>query len=255
MSNLFSYELDEEQIRSTLLSGGKQVDLSDPAWDEFEANFLQNVTNTSPVKFKLPEFNLNINRNIVLPVIFIAGLVGVSAIMLSFIDFKTNTPPQVEKSLVPDPNNYKPEESKAAVLVKKEPQKPVAKPPVTETVSTVPVNTVVVQPPVVSNNPPANSNAGQANLNTNNPAVSRVAEAPAQTVVVNNAISDTAMSSQNTSRSINTNSSQQNNYQGQSRKKRRKLPPEQIETIKAPSILGTETTKKEEEPELEIKLD
>src|SRR4051812_19284215 len=110
MSSLFSYELDEQQIRITLQDSGA-VKYSESSWDEFEANFIQHHSQQNHSKFKLPEFHLNINRNVVLPVVFIAALVGVSAIMLSFVDFKTNSPAQVEKQLIPDPDNFKQEQA------------------------------------------------------------------------------------------------------------------------------------------------
>lgn len=253
MSSSFSYELDEEQIRSTLLDGGMQEPM-ESAWEDFEANFMQNVTVQNSIKFKLPEFNLNINRNIVLPAMFILGLVGVSAILLSFVDFKTNAPAQVEKALVPDPDNYKGEETKAAVLVKKEPEKTVAKPEVKkDTVPVQPQNGVV--PPVnspsqmVVNTPSVQNNAAAANTNyTSRNTSNQVTNTQSEPSV--SPAADT-LSKANTGNFMNTTSQ---NY-GRGRKKRSKLPPEQIETIKAPSILGTEAVKKEEEPEMEIKLD
>jgi hypothetical protein len=247
MSSSFSYELDEEQIRSTLLSGG----LTDPmesAWDDFESNYDQAATVSNTIKFKLPEFNLNINRNVVLPVLFIAGLVGVSAIMLSFVDFKTNVPSKVEKGLIPNPDNYKGEEAKAAVLMKKEPIKAEEKPVVkTETVTIAPqsqpIQTLVPQvqyhQPTVNPNYAARTNEGAVQ----NPSITSEITKPVTAVV------DTTAARVNNSGQINPDNQ---NY-GRGRKKRRKLPPEQIETIKAPSIL-VESAKKEEEPEMEIKL-
>jgi hypothetical protein len=243
MSNLFSYELDEAQIRSTLQKGGA-VEPMESAWDEFDANFGQNTSNQSAVKFKLPEFNLNINRNIVLPTIFIAGLVGVSAIMLSFIDFKENTPKQVEKALIPDAGNYRNEEAKAATLIpKKEPEKkveqPVVKTPSVEVkaepqpIQNTPAQVVIQTPQTTQNT--ATPLAGTPVQNTQR-------KVTTDTGSVNNKTDNQALNTINQS------------YPGKSRKRRRKVTNDQIEAIKAPSILGVETTKKEEEPELEIKL-
>jgi hypothetical protein len=247
MSSSFSYELDEEQIRSTLLNGGQQESV-DSAWDDFEANYVQNATTPHPIKFKLPEFNLNINRNIVLPVLFIAALVGISAIMLSFVDFKTNAPAGVEKALIPDPDNYKAEETKAAVLVKKEPEKVIEKPVEVkkDTVSEKPEVTVpITQPPVqkVVNIP-------TATLNPNNYA----ARTNTQSAQNSQPESKITTSQDSTARSVQSGTNTFNQTAGKGRKRRRKITPEQVETIKAPSILGTESSKKEEEPELELKL-
>ena len=235
MSSLFSYELDEKQIRSTL-QNSKEVNYSDSSWDDFETNFVQQSSNQSHTKFKLPEFHLNINRNVVLPVIFIAGLVGVSAIMLSFVDFKTNTPAQVEKGLVPNPDNYKPEKIKTAVIVKKEEVKqPVEKP--------------IVKPDSVF-------------VKTETPPVLT----PTQVAVIPNAINHTIASNNtqnnNASRTVIPDTTKTSptiisplgqNNRGKKRKRRRKVPTDQIETIKAPSLLGQQEAAGKE-PEMELKL-
>jgi hypothetical protein len=242
MSSSFSYELDEEQIRSTLLKGGAEGPM-ESAWDDFEANYVQTAAVSNNFKFKLPEIHLNINRNVVLPVMFIAGLVGVSAIMLSFVDFKTNASPQVEKALVPNPDNYKEEETKAAVLLPKDPAKTIEKPVVKkDTVIAKPFiqPTPTIAPQTQSSQPLLNQN--YASRTTETQVHNTYSGSPVSTV------SDTAARLNN---SVPVNPDNQN--YGRGRKKRRKLPPEQIETIKAPSIL-VESAKKEEEPELEIKL-
>lgn len=236
MSSLFSYELDEEQIRLTLQNSGA-VDYNESMWDDFESNYVQSSVNHSQTKFKLPDFHLNINRNVVLPVIFIVVLVGVSAIMLSFIDFKTNAPKEVEKSLVPNPDNFKPS-TKTAVLIQKEPEKVVEAPVKTDSVKLI-INPVVNTQTQVAVN--------TSLVNNSNSVV--------QTPTVNQArvaVTDTAsMAKTENQTAINTINQ---NYPRKSRKRRRKMPTEQIETIKAPSILGIETSTKEKEPELEIKL-
>lgn len=237
MSSLFSYELDEAQIRSTLQDAGA-VDYHESAWDDFESKFVQHTSHQNLPKFKLPEFHLNINRNVVLPVIFIAGLVGVSAIMLSFVDFKTNAPTQVEKGLVPDPNNFKIEEAKTSAIVKKEVPKPVQEKLVVKTDS-VPVK---VEPAVVTptlSNTLANNTAmvNHTSVPVNVPTQARVSVPDTGSVAnVNPSVISPVGS--------NT---------GHKRKKRRKVPTDQIETIKAPSILG-EQEASAKEPELELKL-
>ena len=238
MSSLFSYELDEAQIRLTLQNAGA-VDYHESSWDDFESKFIQHTSHQNLTKFKLPDFHLNINRNVVLPVVFIAGLVGVSAIMLSFVDFKTNTPVQVEKSLIPNPDNFKPEEAKTTAIVKKEtprpaPEKAIIKqdsvprkvetPVLTQTASTSLVsNTVIINHTNTAINPPVQARVSvpdTTSVSTINPSV----------------ISPAGQ-----------------NYTGQKRKRRRKVPTDQIEAIKAPSILGQQEASAKE-PELELKL-
>jgi hypothetical protein len=239
MSSLFSYELDESQIRSTL-QNARAVDYHESAWDDFEANFIQHHSHNNLNKFKLPEFNLNINRNVVLPIIFIAGLVGVSAIMLSFVDFKTNSQEKVEKGLIPNPDNFKSEETKTSVIVKKEILKPEPEKPVVKKDS-VPVKseTPVVTPPVI--NSLANNSASSNQVaSTINPPVQAKVSVP-----------DTASSIGGQNSSIISPNTQ--NYTGQKRKRRGKVPTDQIETIKAPSLLEQQEASAKE-PELELKL-
>ena len=235
MSSLFSYELDEAQIRLTL-QNSKAVEYNESSWDDFESNFLQTSTNQTHAKFKLPDFHLNINRNVVLPVIFIAALVGISAIMLSFIDFKTNVPKQVEKSLIPNPDNFKPTFTKAVSMPKKEQVKAIENPVIkTDTTTrTIANSAIVTQSQVAVSINPVNQSqltntVTQARTTTDTGSITKTDNQPE----VNN-INQTPP--------------------GKKRKRRRKMPTEQIETIKAPSILGVETTAAEKEPELEIKF-
>ncbi len=236
MSSLFSYELDEKQIRSTL-QNSKEVNYSESSWDDFETNFVQQSSNQSHAKFKLPEFHLNINRNVVLPVIFIAGLVGVSAIMLSFVDFKTNAPVQVEKSLVPNPDNYKPEKIKTAVIVKKEEVKPIAEKPIIK-VDSIPVKTET--PPVLTN-----TQVAVVSNTINRPITSNS--------IQNNNAARTVTPDTTTKSNPTVIAPISQNNRGQKRKRHRKLPTDQIETIKAPSLLGQQEAAAKE-PEMELKL-
>ena len=234
MSSLFSYELDEAQIRSTL-QNSRAVVYNESMWDEFETKYHQHHAHQSLPKFKLPEFHLNINRNVVLPVIFVAVLVGVSAIMLSFVDFKTNSSQQIEKGLIPNPDNYTPEKSKTTLIVKQEPIKKVEETPIVKTDS-VPLK---VETPGVSTVQVAEINNTQSTnpQESQNPMVARSIAVPDTTKNVN----------------ITTISPLGQNYTAKKRKRRRKLPTEQIETIKAPSLLGQQEASTKE-PELELKL-
>jgi len=234
MSSLFNYELDEKNIRSSLLNA-KHAEFSEAAWRDFEENYCKEVCNkNSALSFiKLPEINLNINRNIVLPIFFILALVGVSAILLSFIDFKPDQE-QVEKKLDPNPNNFKatiaPEkkEKKQEVVSKPEPKAIAVK---KDSIVSKPVN---LNTPVVASVPPASLAVSGSNANT-----ARVMPSTANPII--KPVSD-SLTAQTTVPRIR-------------RKKKEKVPAEQIETIKAPDLMKVETETTEAEPELEIKLD
>ncbi|MBL7894579.1 MAG: hypothetical protein JNK50_04730 [Bacteroidia bacterium] len=234
MSSLFNYELDEKNIRSSLLNA-RHNEFSEAAWRDFEENYCKEVCNkNSTLSFiKLPEINLNINRNIVLPIFFILALVGVSAILLSFIDFKPDQE-QVEKKLDPNPNNFKatiaPEkmETKQEVVSKPEPKAIAVK---KDSIVSAPV---IQNPQVVISTPVATMATGGSNINS-----ARIM--PATTNAIIKPTSD-SLTAQTTVPRIR-------------RKKKEKVPAEQIETIKAPDLMKVETETTEAEPELEIKLD
>src|SRR4051812_529634 len=106
MNSLFNYELDERQIRLTLHDA--ELEYSEASWQEFDSCYPEHLTSNNAIsQFNLPKISLNINRNILVPLFFIIGLGGISAIMFRFIDFKTNKPAEVEKALIPDANNFK----------------------------------------------------------------------------------------------------------------------------------------------------
>lgn len=232
MSSLFNYELDEKNIRSTLQKA-RYAEFSEAAWRDFEENYCKEICNkNSTLSFvKLPEFNLNINRNIILPVFFILALVGVSALLLSFIDFKPEQE-QVEKKLDPNPNNYKAtiapvkKESKKEAVSKPEPIAVKKDIIITQSVNSNP--TTLVQQPVT-----------HAAIST--PTANTARMIPTNTNPVLKPASD-SLTVQTTVPRVR-------------RKKKEKVPAEQIETIKAPDLMKVETETTETEPELEIKLD
>ena len=87
MSSLFNYELDEKQIRLTLHDA--ELEYNNADWQDFDSNYSETVSKThkNPL-LNLPKINLNINRNVLVPLFFIIGLGGVSAIMFKFINIK-----------------------------------------------------------------------------------------------------------------------------------------------------------------------
>lgn len=242
MSSLFNYELDENNIRSTLLKA-EPSQFNETDWDEFDNNYnkFQHKTASSGV-FKLPEIRLNINRNIILPAFFVLALIGVSAVLLSFIDFKKDKE-QVEKKLIPEAENFKPavttqHQTKPIVqTAKKEEIKPAIVPPtstITETISNI------VSQEIVSNNDPAKSQ-----IVSNHTSNSTVSLQPSTNI--NPTISNPVTA-------VNTNSVPA--YPQKIRRKRvEKVPPEQIENMKAPALIKSESENSEPEPDLEIKLD
>ena len=240
MSSLFSYELDEAQIRLTL-QDSRAVEYNEASWDEFEANFVQHHSGQNHSKFKLPEFHLNINRNVVLPIVFIACLVGVSAIMLSFVDFKTNAPAQVEKQLIPNPDNFKQEQAKTAVIVKKESAKTAVEKPIVKA-DPAPVK---IEPPVVNTTPSVTTTSQVTSNHSSNTSNSVNTNTQARIIKP-----DTGSVTSSVPANIIP---QSQSNTGKKRKKRHKVTTDEIETIKAPALLGQQAGA-EKEPELELKF-
>lgn len=229
MSSLFNYELDENKIRLTLQQA-RPTSFNENDWKEFELVYLDSNCNSNKASaFKLPEFNLNINRNVILPALFILALIGISAVLISFIDFKTEEK-NVEHKLEPNPNNYKP-----VTPSKVKPEIVPAKKMVAQTLETVKKDTAqkisISNPQVVNTNTISSSNAVQT-LKASQALPSAVAS---QSVVP---VTITAQTSHRTRR-----------------KKTEKIETEQIETIKAPALIKTEPETSEQEPDLEIKMD
>ncbi|MES2131161.1 MAG: hypothetical protein V4506_02360 [Bacteroidota bacterium] len=84
MSNQFSYELDERQIRLMLQDGELEYDSS--AWNRFEQAVQPEFKpQTASLVSKL---NLSISRSVIVPGTFILLIGGLSAMLFSFVDFK-----------------------------------------------------------------------------------------------------------------------------------------------------------------------
>lgn len=95
MSNQFSYELDERQIRLLMLNS--ESDYDEAAWQRFEST-LGNTCKPS-IKAPLPKFNISISRSFIIPVLFIGLIGGLSTLLFSFVDIKKKEEVHVEKSL------------------------------------------------------------------------------------------------------------------------------------------------------------
>lgn len=89
MSNQFSYELDERQIRILLQDGEAEYDAS--AWNRFEQLAKPDIKPAS--RSFSPKFNISISRSVVVPLVFVVLIGGLSATLFSFVDFKKKEAP------------------------------------------------------------------------------------------------------------------------------------------------------------------
>jgi hypothetical protein len=116
MSSHFNYEIDERSLR------GKLKDLSFPyseeAWSSYDAfSEASKKTYKAPV---LPTVRLNLNRNIILPVVFGAVIILFSMLLFNFISIKKTTETKAAKAPEQIPVQPKPE-PKQLVVQKIEP--------------------------------------------------------------------------------------------------------------------------------------
>jgi hypothetical protein len=161
MSSHFNYEIDEKHLRAKLR--GMSAAYRDDAWTQFEAyaDTCKNPYKTS----SLPNFNLNINRNIVLPVVFGGVIILFSMLLFNFINISTKTP---EKMAVADTKPVEPPKAKAATVVA-----PVKK----DTVVVIKQDTAKIAAPSLSLSTPPVSQSLVANTNST-PATPTVAFTP-----------------------------------------------------------------------------
>lgn len=231
MNSLFNYELDEKQIRLTLHDA--ELEYSSAAWLDFDSNYSENTVKThkNPLA-NLPKISLNINRNVLVPIFFIIGLGGVSAIMFRFIDLKSTEPQQTEKALIPNADNYKIEKKTIPPPIKKETPPPV--------VAVVKKDSVVV---------PVNTNTVATTLVSNTVVASPTPTFAPQTTQRNY----TATTDTNSTKTILVQPAVQFNQYPNRRRKRRRVTAEQLDAIKPAPLLTQETSESEAEPELKIK--
>lgn len=95
MSNQFSYELDERQIRIMLRDGEVENDPS--AWNRFE-QLAQPDEKPRQASFS-PRFNISISRSVMVPAVFVLLIGGLSATLFSFVDFKKKDVATVKHTL------------------------------------------------------------------------------------------------------------------------------------------------------------
>ena len=98
MSNQFSYELDERQIR--ILMQDAKSEHNELMWNRLEEMSNLSAKASIDISSHLPKINLSISRSIIVPVIFIFLIGGLSAMLFSFVDFKKKEPTVKEIPLV-----------------------------------------------------------------------------------------------------------------------------------------------------------
>ncbi len=229
MSSLFNYELDEKQIRLTLHDA--ELEYNPLEWQDFDSNYSETVskTNKNPI-LNLPKINLNINRNVLVPLFFIVGLGGVSAIMFKFINFKTKEPSNVQKALIPNAESIN--------IVKKEIPPPIKNEPSAIEAKEKKQDTVVA----VVNTPTQTLLSNTFVVNTNSTVITQPVQKNIPTLI------DTSKSTSLAPPSITVN---QNPYM--KKRHRRRVTAEQLDVIKAQPLLSKDNSSAETEPELKIK--
>lgn len=108
MSSQFSYELDERQIR--IMMQDAEVEGNDVLWSKFEGLATIEPSTSVSLSHLVPSFNLSVSRSIIVPVLFVALIGGLSAMLFSFVDFKKKESIDKETPLVANPANFKKQE-------------------------------------------------------------------------------------------------------------------------------------------------
>ncbi len=104
MSNQFSYELDERQIK--LMMHDAELDTNDLAWQRFEKSSYSEQKSVFS-NYSMPKINVSISRSFIIPIVFVSLIGGLSVILFSFVDFKKSDEILTEKPLIPNANNVK----------------------------------------------------------------------------------------------------------------------------------------------------
>ncbi len=253
MNSLFNYELDERQIRLTLHDA--ELDYSDASWMEFDNEYPAELSKQSKLaQLNFPKISLNINRNVLVPIFFIVALGSVSAIMFKFIDFKANKTIEAERALESDHSNLNAGKKATAFVTKK--ATPVQKPSLPASGSEI--TPAVITPSIVVNNSAAVT-VNSASTQVANPIVQQKTETAKQqytepvTVQKNNSLPDTAGFNSQKTTLASADQDKPPVHTIYYKKRRKKLVVEQVETIKAPSLLSAQAIPAEEEQELKIK--
>lgn len=219
MSNQFSYELDERQIRIMLRDGEAERDPA--AWNRFE-QMEQTDVKPKPASFS-PRFNISISRSVLVPLVFVVLIGGLSATLFSFVDFKKK---EVKVS------NAVPEQKKAETPVLKQAQPSASLNTTPENVAGTSTETITTAPtPTVQQPALTHNNTKQAAQKTE----TKPAEAAPVTVTTPPVVT-----------AANTTTNQQPIVK---KKKQKKVMSEEIPTINAST---TNLNQESQEPELEL---
>jgi hypothetical protein len=106
MSNQFSYELDERQIR--ILMQNAELEYDESAWQKFSE--IPVVDHKQSISAVIPKINIGISRSVIVPIFFILMIGGLSTLLFSFVDFKKKeevvneiplTKPTITKKIIP----------------------------------------------------------------------------------------------------------------------------------------------------------
>lgn len=231
MSNQFSYELDERQIRIMLRDGEAENDPA--AWSRFEQLAQPDVK--SKQASLGPRFNISISRSVLVPAIFVALIGGLSATLFSFVDFKKKDIKVTKNTLKPENPNTPANITQAVKTPDATPEKSVSVP--AEKIAATPTPTVQ-QPTLVQ-------------TETTTPAQkteTRPAEtAPAKTVIAPVITASRASAPTLSGSAVSNSTTQQAVLK---KRKQKKVVSEEIPTINTSS---TNLNQESQEPELELR--
>jgi hypothetical protein len=156
MSSQFSYELDERQIR--ILMQDTELEYNEALWHKFDELATSQSKSSQSISNFVPNINFSISRSIIVPILFIALIGGLSAMLFSFVDFKKKQSIDKEIPLVVNS-----EKNKKPITITKEVIKPKQTLVVTvktnNTISTASVSSIIT--PVIKKEEPVKVTAVQ----------------------------------------------------------------------------------------------
>lgn len=85
MNSHFNYELDERYIRLTMLDS--DIECNELDWQRFEGARVKTKCSASYTNL-FSSIELNINRSVLVPAGFVVGIIILSSLLFSFVDFK-----------------------------------------------------------------------------------------------------------------------------------------------------------------------
>lgn len=220
MSNQFSYELDERQIRLMMLNS--EADYNESAWQRFESTI---STSYKPVvSTSLPKFNFSISRSVIIPTLFIGLIGGLSTLLFSFVDIKKKEEVVAEKPL---------QINKPVI----KPKTVTAKPTVKPQVNTTPVVSAPVVKTLATNTTPESKTTTESKVviepSAKDIKAMELSKKTETAIIKNeNAVANTVKSTES-----------------KPKKKKKQIVVEELPTITTPANL----TSGNEEPELELK--